>query len=164
MSACAFIALRRIVDAYARCIIRNEDAERDCDTVLRIDRKNVKGYFRRGQARVALQKLREAEAGELCRSVSPVRFPQNTRRADFTAALELEPANDAVKQELKKVRDALKATLSVQKTVSGPHTSANYAMSPIVYIYADETHRDIYAASYSPSSKTSTRTDRHSRA
>ncbi|KAI0807485.1 hypothetical protein C8Q74DRAFT_1227804 [Fomes fomentarius] len=76
---------------------KNEDAERDCDTVLRIDRKNVKGYFRRGQARVALQKLREAEA-------------------DFRASFELEPANDAVKQELKKVQDALKATLSVQKT------------------------------------------------
>ncbi|RPD80169.1 TPR-like protein, partial [Lentinus tigrinus ALCF2SS1-7] len=44
---------------------KNEDAERDCDAVLRIDKKNVKGYFRRGQARVALQKLKEAEAGAL---------------------------------------------------------------------------------------------------
>ena len=42
---------------------RNEDAERDCDTVLRLDSKSVKGLFRRGQARVALQKLREAEQG-----------------------------------------------------------------------------------------------------
>ena len=48
---------------HPRASKRNEDAERDCDTVLRIDRKNVKGYFRRGQARVALQKLKEAEAG-----------------------------------------------------------------------------------------------------
>ncbi len=122
---CAFIALRRIVDTYARCIVRNEDAERDRDTVLR---KNVKGYFRRGQARVALQKLREAEAGELGRSVLPVRSTEDTRYADFRAALELElePADDAVKQELKKVQDALNlATLSVQKTVSGPHTSAD---------------------------------------
>lgn len=42
---------------------RNEDAERDCDAVLRLDSKNVKGHFRRGQARVALQKLHEAETG-----------------------------------------------------------------------------------------------------
>ncbi|KAJ2991674.1 hypothetical protein NUW54_g8131 [Trametes sanguinea] len=42
---------------------KNEDAERDCDAVLRLDSKNVKGLFRRGQARVAMQKLHEAEAG-----------------------------------------------------------------------------------------------------
>ncbi|KAI0748223.1 hypothetical protein C8Q80DRAFT_1170805 [Daedaleopsis nitida] len=76
---------------------KNEDAERDCDTVLRLDRKNVKGYFRRGQARVALQKLKDAEA-------------------DFQAALKLEPANDSVKQELKKVQDALKDVAAVQKS------------------------------------------------
>ncbi|KAI0629882.1 hypothetical protein C8Q77DRAFT_1220063 [Trametes polyzona] len=39
---------------------KNEDAERDCDTVLKLDAKNVKGYFRRGQARSALQKLQDA--------------------------------------------------------------------------------------------------------
>ncbi|OCH92602.1 TPR-like protein, partial [Obba rivulosa] len=43
---------------------KNEDAERDCTTVLKLDEKNVKALFRRGQARVALQKLHEAEAGE----------------------------------------------------------------------------------------------------
>ncbi|KAI0720997.1 hypothetical protein C8T65DRAFT_631887 [Cerioporus squamosus] len=68
---------------------KNEDAERDCDAVLRIDGKNVKGYFRRGQARVALQKLMEAEA-------------------DFQEALKLEPANESVRQELKKVQEALR--------------------------------------------------------
>ncbi|KAL1950131.1 hypothetical protein VTO73DRAFT_5254 [Trametes versicolor] len=70
---------------------KNEDAERDCDAVLRLDSKNVKGHFRRGQARVALQKLHEAET-------------------DFSAALKLDPANQAARQELKKTQDALKAT------------------------------------------------------
>ncbi|KAI0671049.1 hypothetical protein C8Q78DRAFT_1033682 [Trametes maxima] len=69
---------------------KNEDAERDCDSVIRIDGKNVKGLFRRGQARVALQKLREAEA-------------------DFTEVLRLDPANQTAKQELVKVQDALGA-------------------------------------------------------
>ncbi|EJF65951.1 TPR-like protein [Dichomitus squalens LYAD-421 SS1] len=45
---------------------KNEDAERDCETVIRLDKKNVKGYFRRGQARVALQRLKDAEAGAWC--------------------------------------------------------------------------------------------------
>lgn len=69
---------------------KNEDAERDCTTVLRLDAKNVKAMFRRGQARVALERLKEA-------------------RDDFQKALVLEPSNDAVKQELKKAEDALKA-------------------------------------------------------
>ncbi|KAH9891962.1 hypothetical protein C8Q73DRAFT_97250 [Cubamyces lactineus] len=69
---------------------KNEDAERDCDTVLRLDSKSVKGLFRRGQARVALQKLKEAEQ-------------------DFLQVLKLDSANAAAKQELQKVQDALAA-------------------------------------------------------
>ncbi|KAI0643060.1 hypothetical protein C8Q79DRAFT_1095705 [Trametes meyenii] len=69
---------------------KNEDAERDCDSAIHIDGKNVKGLFRRGQARVALQKLRYAEA-------------------DFAQVLRLDPANQAAKNELAKVQDALKA-------------------------------------------------------
>ncbi|TFY52884.1 hypothetical protein EVJ58_g9759 [Rhodofomes roseus] len=69
---------------------KNEDAERDCDKVLTLDRHNVKATFRRGQAKAALQRLAEA-------------------RADFWKVLEIEPANDAVKAELKKIEDALKA-------------------------------------------------------
>ncbi|KAF9800992.1 hypothetical protein IEO21_10231 [Rhodonia placenta] len=42
---------------------KNEDAERDCTTVLRLDAKNVKAMFRRGQARVALERLKEARDG-----------------------------------------------------------------------------------------------------
>ncbi|KAH9946033.1 TPR-like protein [Epithele typhae] len=42
---------------------KNEDAERDCDAVLRLDKKNVKALFRRGQARLALQRLDDARSG-----------------------------------------------------------------------------------------------------
>jgi hypothetical protein len=42
---------------------RNEDAERDCTTVLGLSNKNVKALFRRAQARTALQKLGEAHNG-----------------------------------------------------------------------------------------------------
>ena len=39
------------------------------------------------------------------------------RCEDFQEALKLEPANDSVKQELKKVQEALKAAPSVPKQV-----------------------------------------------
>jgi hypothetical protein len=42
---------------------RNEDAERDCTTVLGLSNKNVKALFRRAQARTALRKLGEAHNG-----------------------------------------------------------------------------------------------------
>ena len=50
---------------------RNEDAERDCSTVLDLGKNNVKGLFRRGQARVALGKLLDARKGRLAFYVSP---------------------------------------------------------------------------------------------
>jgi hypothetical protein len=50
---------------FLTCITctRYEDAERDCTSVLSLSKKNVKAYFRRAQARVALQKLGEAHNG-----------------------------------------------------------------------------------------------------
>ncbi|KZT19993.1 TPR-like protein, partial [Neolentinus lepideus HHB14362 ss-1] len=39
------------------------DAERDCTTVLNLSPKNAKAYFRRGQARVGLEKFAEAQNG-----------------------------------------------------------------------------------------------------
>jgi len=42
---------------------RNEDAERDCTTVLGLSRTNLKALYRRAQARIALQKLGEAHNG-----------------------------------------------------------------------------------------------------
>jgi len=43
---------------------RNEDAERDCTTVIKLNASNVKALFRRGQARIALNKLSDAQKGE----------------------------------------------------------------------------------------------------
>lgn len=46
------------------CFRRNEDAERDCTAVLALSAFNAKALFRRGQARVGLGRLNEAEQGE----------------------------------------------------------------------------------------------------
>ncbi|KZT64243.1 TPR-like protein, partial [Daedalea quercina L-15889] len=43
---------------------KNGDVERDCERVLILDKNNVKAMFRRGQARVALQRLNEAKDGD----------------------------------------------------------------------------------------------------
>ncbi|KAI0293584.1 hypothetical protein BC826DRAFT_1105016 [Russula brevipes] len=67
-------------------LAQNEDAERDCTTVLSpSNNKSVKALFRRAQARVALQNLGEAHNG-------------------LQTALKLEPNNEAVKAELARVR------------------------------------------------------------
>ncbi|KAG1797849.1 uncharacterized protein HD556DRAFT_1355429 [Suillus plorans] len=67
---------------------KNEDAERDCTTVLKLSPNNVKALFRRGQARMALGCLDQA-------------------RADFVGASELEPSNQSVKQELSEVEKSI---------------------------------------------------------
>ncbi|KAG6815326.1 hypothetical protein H0H87_002938 [Tephrocybe sp. NHM501043] len=67
---------------------KNEDAERDCTTVLELSALNAKALFRRGQARFALEKLEEAST-------------------DLYQALKREPTNAAVKDELKKVTELL---------------------------------------------------------
>ncbi|KAJ3575668.1 hypothetical protein NP233_g949 [Leucocoprinus birnbaumii] len=67
-----------------------EDAERDCSTVLNLSSKNVKAFFRRGQARSGLGHLVDAQR-------------------DFTEALRLEPENKATKEELKKIAELIEA-------------------------------------------------------
>lgn len=42
---------------------RDADAENDCTKALGLSEKNVKGLFRRGQARIGLGKLKEAQNG-----------------------------------------------------------------------------------------------------
>ncbi|KAH9980926.1 hypothetical protein BGW80DRAFT_1247768 [Lactifluus volemus] len=69
--------------AYLK-LLKNEDAERDCTTVLSLSNKNVKAFFRRAQARAALNKLGEAHN-------------------DLQRALRIEPNNEAVKAELARV-------------------------------------------------------------
>lgn len=49
---------------------RNEDAERDCTTVLSLNPGNVKALFRRAQARVGLGKYVDAQRGELIDDIS----------------------------------------------------------------------------------------------
>ncbi|KZW01586.1 hypothetical protein EXIGLDRAFT_717977 [Exidia glandulosa HHB12029] len=71
------------------------DAERDCSTTLALSHGNVKALYRRAQARIALRKLDDAEK-------------------DLNDALKREPANDAVKQELVKLKQ-IRAEASAPK-------------------------------------------------
>ncbi|KAI0256991.1 hypothetical protein BJV78DRAFT_1150863 [Lactifluus subvellereus] len=71
---------------------RNEDAERDCTTALNLSNKNVKAFFRRAQARTALDKLGEAHNGAW-----------STYVPHLQRALRIELNNEAVKTELARV-------------------------------------------------------------
>ncbi|KAJ3850713.1 hypothetical protein EV368DRAFT_84252 [Lentinula lateritia] len=67
---------------------KNEDAERDCTTVLTLNTSNVKAFFRRAQARRGLEKLAEAQE-------------------DLEQAISLDPSNQLVKTELSAIKDLL---------------------------------------------------------
>ena len=104
---------------------RNEDAERDCDRVLALDPRNIKALFRRGQARVGLQKLVDARDGASPPSHAHVRPNIRSQRydADFRHAMQLDPGNSAAKAELGKVEVALKvqsAPRPVRAAAHGP--------------------------------------------
>ena len=47
------------------CWYRNVDAERDCTTALKIAPKNAKALFRRAQAKIAENRLPDAQQGML---------------------------------------------------------------------------------------------------
>ncbi|CAE6465345.1 unnamed protein product [Rhizoctonia solani] len=79
---------------------KNEDAERDCTTVLKLQANNVKALFRRAQARVALGKLQDA-------------------RTDLVAAAKAEPGNAAVRTEFTKVEGLIVETAKKTKTGKG---------------------------------------------
>ncbi|KAN0141011.1 hypothetical protein V8E53_001455 [Lactarius tabidus] len=83
--------------AYLK-LSKYEDAERDCTSVLSLSKKNVKAYFRRAQARVALQKLGEAHN-------------------DLQWALKIEPKNDAVRTELGRVDELILSRKGKTRTV-----------------------------------------------
>ncbi|KAJ7665318.1 hypothetical protein DFH06DRAFT_1323710 [Mycena polygramma] len=82
---------------------KNEDAERDCSTVLALSKGNAKAHFRRAQARVTMGKLSEAQA-------------------DLKEAAKLEPKNLSVKQELSRVAELIQqaAEASARKSKAIP--------------------------------------------
>ncbi|KAJ3081647.1 Tetratricopeptide repeat protein 9A [Quaeritorhiza haematococci] len=67
----------------------NMAAVNACDQVLKLDDKNAKAYFRRGQAHFASNSLDKAES-------------------DFRKAAELEPNDRGIREELKKIKDKQK--------------------------------------------------------
>ncbi|KAF9265179.1 hypothetical protein L218DRAFT_160232 [Marasmius fiardii PR-910] len=91
---------------------KNEDASRDCSTVLSLNPSNVKALFRRGQARVGLQMLTDAQNGAQTSFLgvffSSAQSMFSTHMIDFDAALRIEPNNQAVKDELEKLRNLSK--------------------------------------------------------
>ncbi|KDQ11161.1 hypothetical protein BOTBODRAFT_35703 [Botryobasidium botryosum FD-172 SS1] len=78
---------------------KNEDAERDCNAVLKLSPGNVKALFRRAQARIGSGKLSEAET-------------------DLSEALRREPKNSAVQQELDKVKQLRSAKKTNRSSVN----------------------------------------------
>lgn len=109
---------------FVLCCIRNEDAERDCTTVLALSALNAKALFRRGQARLGMGNLDEALLGtyhEL--DVQGKDRSYNTfLLVDLTQASKREPANESIKEELKKVEDLIAKRKSKFK-VSSPKSS-----------------------------------------
>ncbi|KAG8678671.1 hypothetical protein FRC09_019655 [Ceratobasidium sp. 395] len=98
---------------------KNQDAERDCSTVLKLQPTNVKAMFRRAQAKIGLGNFSDA-------------------RTDLLAAAKADPGNAAVRAEFSKVEEliaeaAKKARLSLfhhtrQAKVRGHLTAAAYPL------------------------------------
>lgn len=70
--------------------------------------KNAKALFRRGQARAGQFEYASALKGEFC-YVHALCVSPDYSYVDLNEAIRLEPKNDAVWQELKRVGDLLKA-------------------------------------------------------
>ncbi|KAF8257306.1 hypothetical protein EI94DRAFT_1671024 [Lactarius quietus] len=95
--------------AYLK-LSKYEDAERDCTAVLNLSKRSVKAFFRRAQARVALQKLGEAHN-------------------DLQWALKIEPKNDAVKAELARVDELILSGKGKTRTAPADITAPPLASS-----------------------------------
>ncbi|PFH53281.1 hypothetical protein AMATHDRAFT_45559 [Amanita thiersii Skay4041] len=99
---------------------KNEDAERDCTTVLRLNSSSVKAFFRRSQARVALRKLSEARQANL----------HVLSNLDLTDALKFEPTNTSARNELEKLEQLISAEQAKRsKTASLPTSVSLYSAS-----------------------------------
>ncbi|KAK2465761.1 hypothetical protein APHAL10511_002305 [Amanita phalloides] len=86
---------------------KNEDADRDCTTVLKLSPSNVKALFRRGQARLALGTLLDAQQ-------------------DLNNALKLEPNNTSVQDVLKTTEQAI----ATEKSKKSKIKSAPASLAP----------------------------------
>lgn len=86
---------------------RFEDAERDCTKVLNLSPKNVKAYFRRGQANVGQSRFIEARRGMLSVPIVIHIHYNSVYLLDFTEALKLEPDNKTTKEELRKIAERI---------------------------------------------------------
>ncbi|KAF8948358.1 RNA polymerase II-associated protein 3 [Haplosporangium gracile] len=93
---------------------RFTEAEHDCTLGLKLDSKNVKALWRRGIARRSLGRVDEA-------------------KKDFEAALTIDPANKAVKEELAKLKQGATATpLSTSRpSAAKPSTTTPTASKPL---------------------------------
>ncbi|KAG9044160.1 hypothetical protein FS837_008712 [Tulasnella sp. UAMH 9824] len=111
---------------------KNEDAERDCSTVLGLPsgKNNVKALFRRYQARMALGKKGDAERGVGLTGVGPDR--------DLREALKIEPQNEAVKKELQQFRSSVEAPVSASNTPASPSSKPYRRRVPIAIVEGPE--------------------------
>ncbi|KAF5380284.1 hypothetical protein D9757_007976 [Collybiopsis confluens] len=82
-----------------------EDAERDCTTVLTLNKSNVKALFRRAQARRGLSKLDEAQKGVVIAFIEL--FHSVNEFIDLDLAVSIDPSNDLVKTELSSIKDQI---------------------------------------------------------
>ncbi|KIO25622.1 hypothetical protein M407DRAFT_208441, partial [Tulasnella calospora MUT 4182] len=100
---------------------KNEDAERDCSTVLGLPtgKNNVKALFRRFQARMALGKKGDAER-------------------DLREALRIEPQNEAVKKELQQFGSTVEAPVPALNTSASLNTTPYRRRVPIAIVEGPE--------------------------
>jgi tetratricopeptide (TPR) repeat protein len=93
----------REFDTNGRPSLRYQDAERDCEKVLQLDPQNIKGLFRRAQARAGVGKLTKAQAGAcfvLCRGSWLL---IHTGYVDLIRVIKIEPNNILATQELESI-------------------------------------------------------------
>ncbi|RXW14140.1 hypothetical protein EST38_g11716, partial [Candolleomyces aberdarensis] len=114
-----------------------KDAQRDCTTVLKLNPKNAKAYFRRGQAWQGLDDLDKAHG-------------------DFWEAHQIEPNNQAVSDALNEVankRDAMKkkalSTGSAKQSVDSSSIPRRRRV-PIEIIEPSEAEKDVKHAVKAP--------------
>ena len=95
----------RELDTNRLLLSRYQDAERDCEKALQLDPQNIKGLFRRSQARAGVGKLTEAQAGACficCGQYSWLLI--STGYVDLLKVVKIEPNNMLARQELESIK------------------------------------------------------------